>query len=466
MLFVISHRPFVIGQTTIIKGKADSNYLSSANTIYAYTYNDYISYKEKELANCKFDEKGNFNLSFPNAKTNYVFLAIDNAKAEIVCEPGKTYEVNFLAKDSDAVNTLSGTVSAELEFLNSGPQELNFLLADFTMRYEQMLEDYQASIAKKESAVFKKIDTLETLFRKKYAAFNNAYLNNHIEYTFALLDENTSLKGKGKIFETRLDKKMVQLENYDYMAFIQRFYSETSRNLINDPKSQAEINKRSFSALNKYAREYAFTANDTLREAVILKSLAESSKNPSIQPSSVLINLEQALKECKSEANRRSAENIKKKLSVMNIGKPAPAALFQDINGKAVSLANFKGKYIYLNFWASWCSSCSQDMSLIPELKKLYGSKITFISISVDKNADAMKSFLKKNPKLGWVFLYCDDYKKAKEDFNVLTVPAYYLIDPKGNVLKSPAPSPSDRKPDEEISQLENIFIKIKKKQP
>ena len=94
-------------------------------------------------------------------------------------------------------------------------------------------------------------------------------------------------------------------------------------------------------------------------------------------------------------------------------------------------------------------------MTLIPELKKMYGSKITFISISVDKKSDAMKNFMKKNPKMDWTFLYCDNYKKAKEEFNVLTVPTYYLIDPKGNAFKSPADKPQD---------IEPLFIQIKKK--
>ena len=140
----------------------------------------------------------------------------------------------------------------------------------------------------------------------------------------------------------------------------------------------------------------------------------------------------------------------------MNVGKQAPQLTFQDVNGKSILLSDFKGKYVYLNFWASWCSSCTQEITLIPELKKIYGNKITFISISVDKKPEAMKNFIKKNPKLDWTFIYCDNYKKVKEEFNVLTVPTYYLIDPKGNVLKSPASNPQD---------IEPLFIKIKKKQ-
>lgn len=380
---------------------------------------------------------------------------VDNAKAEMVIEPNKTYEVNFLAKDSDAVNTLSIAVPVELEFNNSNETELNYLMADFISRYESFLQDHRGMITKKESAIFGKIDTMKTLAKKRYSVYNNSYLNNYIEYTFASLEENIALKGAEKIFRIYIENKPIQLSNYDYMSFFNQFYGGITSGLMSNPKTQTEIGKQNFSSLMEYYKQNKFLTNDTIREAVILKSLAEYFRYPAYKVNSVLAILEQASKQCKTEENRRSAENLKKKLSVMNVGKPAPQLYFQDVNGKSVSLSDFKGKYIYLNFWASWCSSCTQEMTLIPELKKLYGSKITFISISVDKNIDAMKNFVKKNPKLDWTFLYCDNYKKAKEEFNVLTVPTYYLIDPKGNVFKSPALSPVDIKP---------TFIQIKKK--
>ena len=240
------------------------------------------------------------------------------------------------------------------------------------------------------------------------------------------------------------------------MNFFNKFYSGIASGFASNLKTQTEIGKQDFYSLMNYFKENKFLSNDTIREAVVLKSLSESPRYTAIKINSVLAILEQATKECKSEANRKSAENLKKKLSVMNIGQPAPQLSFQDVNGKAVSLSSFKGKYVYLNFWASWCSSCTQELTLIPELKKMYGSKITFVSISVDKQPEAMRNFLKKNPKLDWTFLYCDNYKKAKEEFNVLTVPTYYLIDPKGNIFKSPADRPQD---------IEPAFVKIKTKQ-
>ena len=380
---------------------------------------------------------------------------VDNAKAEMVAEPDHTYNINFLAKDSDAVNTLSIAVPVEIEFNNSNDKELNFLIADFTGRYEAFLEYHHPMIAKKNPAVFGRIDTMKTLCRQKYSPFNNSYLNNYIVYTFASLEESIALRGNEKIFKNYLENKPVQLGSSDYMTFFNQFFNATASNFMNSTKTQNEITKQNFSSLMEYFKQNKFLANDTIRESVVLKALAEYSRYPACKVNSVLAILEQAGKQCKAEENRRSAENLKKKLSVMNIGKPAPVCSFLDKDGKSVSISDFRGKYVYLNFWATWCVSCTREMMLIPELKKLYGGKIAFVSVSIDKKTESMKNFLKANPKLDWTFLYCDNYKKTKEEFNVLTVPTYYVIDPKGNVFKSPADRPQD---------IEPFFIQIKKK--
>jgi len=456
-LLVVGCRLPAISQTVIIKGKADTNYLSFANTIYAYTYDDFISFREKELAKSKLDEKGNFNLSFPASAPIYVFLTIDNAKAEMICEPNKTYDIAFLAKDSNSANTLSIAVPVELEFNNSSETELNYLMADFTSRFETFLEDHRGMIAKKESAIFEKIDTMKTLSIKKYYVYNNAYLNNYIEYSFASLIERIALKGDRKIYKSFIDNKPVQYGNYDYMTFFNQYYSFVSNSFMNNPKTETEVERQIFSSLMDYFSQNDFLENDTVCEMVILKSFAEHSRYPTkYKINSMLVILEQAGKECRSEANRKSAENLRKKLSVMAVGKPVSQMSLQNMDGNPVLLSIFKGRYVYLTFWTSWSSSSTQELTLIPELKKLYGSKISFVSICVDKKAETMKNFLKKNSKLDWTFLYCDNYKKAKEEFNVLTVPAYFLIDPKGNVFKSPAPAPADIVP---------LFTKIKKKQ-
>jgi len=457
LLFTISSlsHTFCIAQTVSITGTVDANYLSSVNSIQVLKFKDFISFQEEELAQSPLSNKGAFSLSFSVSQPTHIALLVDNAKAEMVVEPGKTYDINFFAKEADAVNTLSLSVPVEIEFNNAGPTDLNYLIADFTSRYEAFLEFHRPLITRKSSEIFGKIDTMKMLTSEKYKVHNKPYLNTYIQYTFALLEESLTLKGKEKMLKKYISGKPVLLGNYEYMTFFNQLFSVTASYFMNNPKMTNEINNRQdYDSLVTIFKHSKLLENDTVCETVILKALSEYARYEDYKTSAVLAILDEASIKCKSELNRKTALNLKKKLAVMAIGRPAPKLKFEDMEGKSVSLSDFKGKYLYVSFWATWCSSCTQEMTLIPELKKQYGNKITFINISVDKKREDLINFLLKNPKLGsdkasagWVFLHCNNFKNAKEEFNLLTVPTYFMIDPLGNVLKSPALNPADIEP-------------------
>ena len=78
-------------------------------------------------------------------------------------------------------------------------------------------------------------------------------------------------------------------------------------------------------------------------------------------------------------------------------GKPAPAFVLEDLNGKKVSLANYKGKAVLINFWATWCAPCKIETPWIIELRNQYASQgFEVLGISADDlNRDDPKEFVK-----------------------------------------------------------------------
>ncbi|QBQ42282.1 TlpA family protein disulfide reductase [Sphingobacterium psychroaquaticum] len=105
-----------------------------------------------------------------------------------------------------------------------------------------------------------------------------------------------------------------------------------------------------------------------------------------------------------------------------------------DENGKQRSFEEFKGKYILLDFWASWCSPCRASFPRIREVyDKLKGQNFIVINVSIDKNKEAwLKAVGEENNP--WPQLY-DDSKMAYARFNVSAVPTSYLIDPSGKII-------------------------------
>jgi peroxiredoxin len=114
--------------------------------------------------------------------------------------------------------------------------------------------------------------------------------------------------------------------------------------------------------------------------------------------------------------------------------KPAPDFSLQDIKGNMVNLADFRGKSILLNFWATWCEACKEEM---PSMQRLYDTLssqgVEVVAISIDRrNFDRIKEFAKEY-NLTFPILWDPD-QKVRKHYYIMGLPTTYLIDPEGKL--------------------------------
>lgn len=118
-------------------------------------------------------------------------------------------------------------------------------------------------------------------------------------------------------------------------------------------------------------------------------------------------------------------------------GKPAPAFSMADKDGKIVHLSDFKGKYVLIDFWASWCGPCrKENPNVVAAYKKHHDKGFEIIGISLDSNKEA---WLKAVDKDGLTWTHVSDLKgwqcATATTYGVKAVPASFLIDPNGKVV-------------------------------
>jgi cytochrome c biogenesis protein CcmG/thiol:disulfide interchange protein DsbE len=113
-------------------------------------------------------------------------------------------------------------------------------------------------------------------------------------------------------------------------------------------------------------------------------------------------------------------------------GDTAPEFTIHADNGRTVTLPNFGGKLLVLNFWATWCPPCVQETPSLSAFAAAYASKgVVVLGVSVDKDEKAYRAFLQKfAPR----FLTVRE-NKLHEDFGTYMYPETYIIDAKGKVI-------------------------------
>lgn len=135
---------------------------------------------------------------------------------------------------------------------------------------------------------------------------------------------------------------------------------------------------------------------------------------------------------------QNAKENLLEKIASVaktSIGTVAPDFTFPDIDGNEVSLSSFRGKYVLIDFWASWCGPCREESPNVQKQYQLYKDKgFEVVSVSIDKKEDAWRKAVKEDNIKGTLLL-AKDSKKIMKDYVFSGIPYMVLLDKEGKVM-------------------------------
>ena len=370
--------------------------------------------------------------------------AIETSKNRMPIYFSKDSKINLTADDSNFSTTLKYTGKGSIE---------NQYIAKKTSITSQMPN--------------------EELYKLKESEFLNKI--NEIKNSLSALHNKTkfsdpSFKEKEAVNIHYLEQRNLLLyikmhnyyaHTYDFKAsekfpkFDEKMDLDNESDFLFSTEYQDIVMTKFFENIKGDGTSFFISAKDAIPEIKALKS--QSIKNRLIQYGVNDINIDNAnFKNTYNEfISITNDPKIKENLTAnynnavaVEPGKPSPTFNYENQKGGKTSLESLKGKYVYIDVWATWCGPCIKE---IPSLKiveeQFQGKNIVFVSISIDNNNDREKWINLVNKKeLSGIQLLADkewDSKFIKE-YNIQGIPRFILIDANGNIVNAQAPRPSD----------------------
>ncbi len=455
----------VLSNAAIINGKTYNKF--AGKTVNLIEYTDYITYEYNIIASTIINEEGKFILTANFEKTKQALVQIEDLIGIIFLDPNQTYSIYFPPTSEDGTYKLTRNY-VNLIFDSIPKNDINGLILEFDRKVDQFFQDNMGLIG---SPLYKtKLDTLKKKLKLDYAKLEDAYFKKYIKYTIGSLDLIALAKNQHinrlSNYNVYLANKYVDHKNVAYMTFFNQFYE---KDFLTPSVSTSSFTNKIIESINTKASYYEldtllardyFFKNKKVRTLAMLTNLFELYNDKRFVKENIL-NVLKEIKDSNDNEMGVLAQNVFSKLTKMQIGSIAIDFTLNDKNNKPITLSDFEGKYIYLNFWASWSKESQAEMAMLPVFQEKYGKHVEFVSINIDLKKSKFDNYIAAHQQDKWTHLYYGGNTNLLDDYGVNSIPFYILIGPNGVVIQNPAQSPS---PNGSYISIDKTFFDINKK--
>lgn len=413
---------------------------------------------EKVIKDVIVLEDGTFTDTLQNIESGYYSFKYGNENSSFYLKPGYNLNLALNTQEFDETIKYTGNGSVENNYLaqkylnEEGLGDLRAYQYLGTLTEKDFVHKMD-SIKQVDSSFLNEQKDLDSNFKTlEEASITYKWVNqlNNFEAYKNYVSEVKGFKVSANFpdFEEGLnleDENIIVVNNYN--MYLNRYYS----------KKAADLAKK-----DSIDHDLAFlkTVSNDVKSSKIKEQLLYGSARYGVSYTSNLQSYYDIfMANSTNEEHKKDITEKYNKLIKLSKGQPSPKFTdYENYKGGTTSLDDLKGKYVYVDVWATWCGPCKREIPFLKEVEKKYhNKKIAFISMSIDKKKDYDKwrDMVGEKELTGIQLFAPNDWKSDfVTNYGIQGIPRFILIDPEGNIVSSNAPRPSSKKLIETFDEL------------
>ncbi len=399
------------------------------------------------------DKKGSFYQEIIINSPVWIFINSGIYRSTMFLVPGFGYEIKLPPKseksEADIRNPYFKPVVDHIRVIQEFPLDtpgkgaLSTDLNTRIFRFDSLLlnQNYQMLEAMR---VYEPVDpdSMITTLEKNYMNDTNQSFCEYRNFRYGLLRINSRDVGLQYIFENHLNTDQPRTDNPAWYELFNEMYKEFlfyfSRTEEGKQIPYLINRKQDAEAVKETLILHPAVPNMKLAELILIKEIFDTYFQDYFNREALLSLLDKIIIDPESKEHAVYAAGVKDHLTRLKTGNKPPGFKLTNKKNQHVSLDDFRGKYVYLNFCTPDNYSCLKEYPFLNAIHNIHKDYLAVVTIMITEEHQNMVRFMEKNG-YDWTALFYGNDDQLLMDYNVRAFPTCYLVDPEGVLLRSPA---------------------------
>ncbi|PZX17433.1 peroxiredoxin [Breznakibacter xylanolyticus] len=405
--------------------------------------------EQEELTRLTINEDGNYSGAFAIDETTQCTIDLGHYRGAFYAQPGQHYQLALPPykprPEAERFNPFFEPEIILLGVLTPDAQDFNERINDYEIDFEAHYNAYAMTLFNQHNSPLAKrvCEQLDSIHPSGSDSFFIAHKHFRASRLYALAMRRLKRQHINRFFSNEPVRYRMPAYWDSFNETFKDFFAYYFQSPSGKRFRMAFNEGAPYDSLSLIMKNDTLFTRDDLRETVMIRALYDAYYTGIYDEKRINDLLTQMTERAQCHQTRHLARRIIDRINRLKTGTIAPPLEALNTNGKIISLADFRGKFVYLNFMHTQNYACKKQLQALAAIARELKRDLVVLTVLADENDQPAFDYMLKN-NFKWEVLHFGGNGRILSDYNIKAMPMYYLIDPDGNLALSPAPAPEE----------------------